>query len=484
MSDDNVTSFPVRKRLIPDEVVIEQRRAQEVDRDERKRQLSKALEQNQWLRRRADRIAVAQRMNDLLISIEKEHGIRPSKILQATEKGIASKNKREYAIPKGLSPKEEERLDKRLKKGTRPYVNIINAVVKLAPKLRKEDLLFEVFGPPVEFQLGAAQEQDDGFEELASRLRFVADAVSARYDLSKYFRDVEKAGVSPNVAEEGPDQGTRKEIVIKFSSENKDTDGIPAEWYLGWPIELRQFTCVCGFEEGGDLPAYPMVILGAWEVGGPFPVSVSVAQKDKSVEGRPVVVLSFCIVPTGKERSATPALRVDLCASIFTERSGWARTPLTPGRFTVGNYEINITNVPKLSSPFTPADIERHASAPHWRRPDILFLPIDDTVCRNWFKFEPGLGQHWDDDRPIPHPDLWPSLCLDVGLLAPFSPFGADTLAGIVDAALWTGTLNGLLEEQTKRLTEAFDASRKAAAELRERGWETVKEQLKSHDNA
>src|SRR5207244_3389510 len=129
-----------------------------------------------------------------------------------------------------------------------------------------------------------------------------------------------------------------------FSSENKDTDGIPAEWYLGWPIELRQFTWVCGFEDGGDLPAYPMVILGGWEVGSPFPVSV--AQKEKSAEGRPVAVLSFCIVPTGKERSATPVLRVDLGASIGVVRStggreacGWA--PSSAGRGTVGTHDMS-----------------------------------------------------------------------------------------------------------------------------------------------
>src|SRR5436309_15120496 len=127
---------------------------------------------------------------------------------------------------------------------------MVAAIAGLSPDLDVGELYLDLFGPPVEFKPGATQEPDDGFEGLASRLRFVAGAVSARYKLSKYFRDVERAGVSPKIAEECPDQATRKEIVIKFSSENKDTDGIPAEWYLGWPIELKQFTWVCGFEEG------------------------------------------------------------------------------------------------------------------------------------------------------------------------------------------------------------------------------------------
>jgi hypothetical protein len=474
---------------MPEQAAVKDRLAQqEQDSAERKRQLEKTLSQNQSFRRRSDEISAAQALHDLLVRIKKERGIPIAKILG--EAGIDPRKQTDYAIRKDLSPEKLKRLsdprnETRLRKRTDPLKRIVDAVGRLTGD-DVGDLYLEVFGPPVEFRAGATQEPDGGgFEELASRLRFVAAAVSARFDLSKYFRDVERAGVSPSLVEEGPDQTTRKEIVIKFSSDNKDTDGIPAEWYLLWPIELGQFTWVCGFEEAGDLPAYPMVILGAWEVGSPFPVSV--AQKEKSAEGRPVVVLSFCIVPTGKARSATPVLQVDLCASIAVLRStgGWATgwAPLRPGTVAVGEYKINIEEVPKLSSPFTAADIERHASASQsatrWSRPDILFLPINDIVCRNWFKkFQPGETVYPHYDRPIPHPDLGPPLCEDFGLVAPFSPFGADTLAGIVDAALCTGHLDWRLEEQAKRLTEAFEAADKTAADERERNWKKVKERL------
>ena len=116
--------------------------------------------------------------------------------------------------------------------------------------------------------------------------------------------------------------GPRKKIAIKFTSEGKDTDGIPAKWFLGWPIEPGQFTWLCNSEVCGDLPAYPTVILGAWKVGNSFPVSVR--GRRKLAEGWPFVVLSFCIVPTGKQRSATPVLRVDgrLVGAAHAEKQG------------------------------------------------------------------------------------------------------------------------------------------------------------------
>ena len=155
-------------------------------------------------------------------------------------------------------------------------------------------------------------------------------------------------------------------------------------------------------------------------------------------------------------------------------------------KITVDNHEINVRTLPNIPAPFTTGDIERHAFESHWPRRDILFLPIDGAVCRNWFKFQPGETLYHRYDRSFPHPDSgWPigSLCEGFRLDAPFSPFGADTLAGLVDAALWAGRLDQLLSEQAKRLTEAFEASRKAAAELRERGWETVKKRLEDHEN-
>jgi len=309
MSNNNVTPFPGRKRPTQEQVAAQEReRAEHGAREEDKRRLKKQLEQNQPLKA-ADQISVAQNLNGLFVRLKKEHGLGSSKIL-----GTRDKNKRDYAIPRDLPREEIQRLSGRLRNHTDPYKSIVELAAKameeVGLKVDVGDFFLEVFGQ-VDFGSTSSDEPDDGFEELASSLRFVADAISENYGLSAFFRTVEHAGVAPSVVH----MTGRKKIKIKFTSDNKDVDGIPPKWFLGWPIELRQFTWVYDSELRGDLPAYPMVIFGAWKVGSSFPVSVR--GRRKPAEGWPAVVLSFCIVPTGKERSATPALRIDLC--IFAE---------------------------------------------------------------------------------------------------------------------------------------------------------------------
>jgi hypothetical protein len=81
-----------------------------------------------------------------------------------------------------------------------------------------------------------------------------------------------------------------------------------------------------------------------------------------SLQGRPAVVLRFCIAPIGEERSATPVLRVDLRAYVRIPPHWTAHlAPLSRGKVTVANYEMDIECVPKLTSPFAPRDIERHS---------------------------------------------------------------------------------------------------------------------------
>jgi len=309
MSNNNVTPFPGRKRPTQEQVAAQEReRAEHGAREEDKRRLKKQLEQNQPLKA-ADQISVAQNLNGLFVRLKKEHGLGSSKIL-----GTRDKNRRDYAIPRDLPREEIQRLSGRLRNHTDPYKSIVELAAKameeVGLKVDVGDLFLEVFAQ-VDFGSTSSDEPDDGFEELASSLRFVADAISENYGLSAFFRTVEHAGVAPSVVH----MTGRKKIKIKFTSDNKDVDGIPPKWFLGWPIELRQFTWVYDSELRGDLPAYPMVIFGAWKVGSSFPVSVR--GRRKPAEGWPAVVLSFCIVPTGKERSATPALRIDLC--IFAE---------------------------------------------------------------------------------------------------------------------------------------------------------------------
>jgi hypothetical protein len=92
---------------------------------------------------------------------------------------------------------------------------------------------------------------------------------------------------------------------------------------------------------------------------------------------------------------------------------------------------------------------------------NILFLPINGTVCEDWLSF-PISQNLYVDEWPLRDRALGFPLChTDYNPQAPFSPYGSDTLAGLVDAALSdpTAGLDLLLEQQVKRLTDAFEVS-------------------------
>jgi hypothetical protein len=357
--------------------------------------------------------------------------------------------------------------------------------------LKEGDVLLEVFGQ-VNPNLwgGDAREAAPEFVELARRLRFVADGISAKYDLTTFFREVEKAGVSPAL-----ESGREQEI--EFSSKNRDTDGVSMASELRWPIELYQPTYVCYYERCGDLPAYPLVVLGAWNLfDRPFQYTVSPVSKtrrknaNRAQMGWPAVVLSFCIAPIGEERSATPVLRVDLRATL--RGLGWIE--FRTGHHTVGDHKITIKNIPELPPPFASDVAKRHAF-------EVMFLPVNGTVCEAGFKFCAFEDEyfalvdeyyHHDLSAPVahaaqllPHPAQDESLCAMFGLQAPFSSFGSGTLAGLIDTALChpTGGLDQLLEQQTKRLKDAFEASQKSIVDRRNQSWEVVKNRWERHED-
>lgn len=172
-------------------------------------------------------------------------------------------------------------------------------------------------------------------------------------------------------------------------------------------------------------------------------------------------------------------LRVDLWA--ITDLH-WV--PLKPGLATVLNREINIDKIPTLLSPFSRGDIERHAlysTSP----PNVLFLPIDGKVCKDWFSFPPSQNLYWVEEWPLRDRALGRSLCRPLTVAAPFSEYGTDTLAAVVENALCDPTdgLDQLLERQVKRLKKAFEAAQKAARDLREKNWEVVEKRWERHED-
>jgi hypothetical protein len=490
MSKSNIVDFPRSERPTAGQIAAQDRRG----REERIDQLRSVLGENHKMGGE-DQITVAQALYDLLDRIERQHRITKAKILREAGKGSegdSTKHLSHYAIPRDLPLEEIQRRSARLRKGTEPYKNIARAAARLAD-LDEGNVLLQVF-EQASFWRGVGREAAPGFVELAFRLRFVADGISKKYDLDTFFREVERAGVSPAPTRECIQRNAEdhrlfgEQIAIEYYPLNPDlTEIFSTDVWLGWPIELNQLTWLCLSEEGGHyLPAYPSLILGAWKLGNPFPISIrnrSEAKEPVSAQGWPAVVLRFCIAPVGKERSATPVLRIDLLAYIEVQVGSLWRTPhwfgLRPWLpwVTIANYEMQIERVPKLTPPFASRDVERHWSEDY---PNTLFLPINGTVCEDWLSFPISQNLYnvdeWPvDERPL-HDRALGHLLLENFHPAPFSSFGSDTLAGLVDAALCdpTAGLDLLLEQQVNRRQTAFEASRAAVRDSRDKGWEVV----------
>jgi hypothetical protein len=489
MINGSTVDFPGSKRPTPEQVAAQDSRG----RAERISRLRDALGQNKQMGDE-DQIVVAQALYDLLDRIEQKYRIRKREVLVAANIGSpddSTKHLSQYAIPRGLAPEQIRK--RRLTRKVGPYKRIAEAAARLAPDLDEGDILLEVFGR-ANFWREGVREAAPEFAELAIRLGFVADGISAKYDLTTFFREVERGDVSPAPTFECVQRDAAnnhlfgEEIGIEYRQFEPGDIG-PS---FSGPVEFSQLTCLGEYEsDGGGLPAYPAVILGAWKLGSPFPISivrpVSEPKTPVSAQGWPAVVLRFCIAPIGKERSATPVLRVDLWGYIEVVEPTWTNhwAPLRPGRVIVANCEMNIERVPKLPSPFALSDIERHGSIGTWPQyPDILFLAINGMACEDWFRFPVFKNLYYAKEWPLADRALGCSLC-EVPDLLPFSPFRSATLAALVDAALCDPTdgLDLLLEQQVKRLQAAFEASRAAARDSRDKGWEVVTKRWERDEN-
>jgi hypothetical protein len=495
MTDSNVVDFPSPKRPTGKERAEQDRS----DRAERISRLREVLGENPKMGGE-DQIIVARALHDLLERIERRYGVAKAKILREAGiggEGDSTKHLSQYAIPRDLTREELNRRSARLRKKPGPYVKLAEAAASFADDLDEGDTLLEVFGQASFWHQGVREAASD-FVDLADRLRLVADGISRKYELTKFFRKVERAQAWPAPTPDSVQRDAEKdaligdEVAIAFYS----WGDLPSS--VGWPIELHQLTWLTENEmDGGNLPPYPSIILGSRKVGSPFPISIvrpltkakkqiqSGAKTPVTAQGWPAVELRLCIAPIGKEQSATPVLRIHLCAYIVMSSGDGALThrwaPLSSGQVTIANYELTIERVPKLPPPFTPGDAERHLS--QWGGPSILFLPICGAVCEDWFRFSAFEDLYNPRDWPLPERALGHSLCGSDPTPA-FSEFGGDTLAGIVDAALCNPNagLDRLLEQQVKRLQNAFEASRKAARDLRDQHWEIVKERWKKTD--
>jgi hypothetical protein len=194
MINGSIVDAPGSKRPTSQEVAAQDRRG----REERISGLREVLRENRKMGG-DDQIVVARALYDLLDRIEGQYHIAKAKILR--EAGIggdgdSTKHLSQYAIPRDLPLEEIQRRSTRLRKGTEPYKNIASAAARLAG-LEVGDSLLEVF-ERANFWRHGAREPAPEFAELASRLRFIADGISTKYDLTTFFREVERAGVLPS----------------------------------------------------------------------------------------------------------------------------------------------------------------------------------------------------------------------------------------------------------------------------------------------
>jgi hypothetical protein len=475
--------------------------------------------------RREDQIAVAQALYGLLKRVEEHPGIPKRAVLIeagiGNEKEDPTKHLSEYAIPPNLRP--EERAKKRLCKNAKPYERIAKAAAKLAA-LDEDEVLLEVFGQADFWTRGGARKPASEFEELAFRLRFVAEGVAAKHNLTAFFRDVERARVVAAPSRECE----RRELDGGRLLEPGEIEIEFFRWPFGfqwpWPIEFNQPSWEAEVEEQAAFPPYPSLVLGTWPLSNAFPVSVvaemrstdgNARQVSGTTQGQYVVHLRLCIAPIGKQLRATLVLRVRLGATLSPlQLPTWAaqgdEAPmlifptfdpgsnadafwlLRPGQSKIVGHnaatneeaacEVRIERDP-IPSPFKGyfKDLDRLTSddessdGSQSSDPALQFLPITGAICEDWFKFLLNENQYNVMERSIAERALGMTFS---GVPRGYGPFDRSTLAAALDDFVCE-PLEGLdlsLEELALRLKAALEKARCSALEDRAAGWERVRE--------
>jgi hypothetical protein len=485
-------SRQVPKRPAPEQVAAQnlRNRAREIDR------LRRALAGNPSpMMRHDDSIAVAEALYVLLDRLERQQRIPKSKVLREAgigSEGDSTKHLGQYAIPPGLPPGDREKRSQRLRKGAKRYVGIVEAAARLA-NLDEDEALLEVFGAAQFWRSGGAEEKRE-FSELAQRLCLIVEGIAAKHDLTTYFRDVERAGVSSAPSRECNARDAKNGPLEPGTIDVQFYRRFRGEQSLRWPIELYQPSWLSEVEENADLPAYPSLVLGSWQIGEAFPITI-VAPVEDTVTGWPSVELRLCIAPVGQERKATPVLRIELATSFrlpvpsgqdrrpegiltFTFPSPH-RIPFTSGRFEIdGKWKISVGEIPKLPNPFR-NDLRGLVESSSERQDEpsyIIFLPINGRVCEDWFQFRLSDNQYDSWDQRLSDRALGYSLCEQSHLQVEFSEYGGDTVAGLIDDWLCRDTdgLDRLLEQQVERLKQAFIGARDATRDLKDSAWQSV----------
>jgi hypothetical protein len=456
----------------------------------------------------ADQRVVAENLWRLLEHV-KSRGIKKAQTLGA----IQPKHLGQYTINPSWS--EDRKIKARLNKKVKKYLSILDGAVKEAG-LDADETLMDVFG-------GTSMDAPEGsgpaapeYEDLARKLRDVADVVAAKHRLQDYFQRVARQGhvlavqndldaddVAERVDNGEPEWLSPDEIELGF---------VKSRWSsLDWPITFFEATREHQeFDEVRYLPPYPTVVLGAWQIGPGFAVKVESETVPAGGEHGPFegttsgsdwMELRLCIVPVGAELRPTPALRVwtsvlvgDLRAGMPTpddysdewtilrfagERIVPAPTKQDdPERFFFNcqtglavptNREIPVLlSRERKSLPF-PISKYGKVSDLHHEAKLCQFLPITGAILEDWLGHGPLL-QGWHLSEIPTHVRVLGDALLEDIRTSEFSEFATGTIAADLDHCLHdTHSPLARLDECAEKFVQLFEEASAAARISREK---------------
>lgn len=508
----------------------EQRR---LDRAERVLQLRRAIAPDLAPKLGAtDQEAVSRAVYGLLQRMQEERGISKAFVMRearlATE-GDSTKHLLQYATPPHRKPA-------RLNKKIAPYVKLAQTVARLAA-LDEDQTLLEVFGGASFWQSTATREASREFVELAERLRFVMGGISRKYNLAKFFSDVLNGGgvltfdhISYMRDESGMIPPENMDLIFDFNFGPQI-----------WPIQFYQPTEEAEDGNGDTVPVYPSIVLGTWEIGESVPVNITTQFADADghkqeisgdVDGSLQVELQLCIVPTGQNLEATPALRVQLIGALSPLWS--CAPPLSIPPEIIGGKTRSSVSGPILRFPSThmlpltkgveevrgqwswgggqndfgsdanvkcEMKVQKDQEFPRlvrdyfgggeyfenvnrmepYRRwgAYVRFLPITGAVCEDWFGFEARANRYNRSEQRLANLELGFALAERYNWSeSPSAKFKFQTIADTIDFSLCERVdgLDMLFQARAEFLTTRYDKEISAARRSRDEGWEVVQE--------
>jgi len=454
----------------------------------------------------ADRVAVAEALYRLMQRLEGEHGIPKEKVLREARiggEGDSTKHMSQYAIRPGSNPD-------RLRKKVGVYAKLAAEAARLA-RLDETEVLLEVFNQAGFWQTVIMRQASAEFVELAQRLRFVMNGVAREQGLMDFFQAVEKGG---GILTPRADCWPRKQEASRLLTPQEVAVEFDFAWGPQfWPVEFYQPTEEAEDGNGDHIPVYPSLILGAWRLDNPFPVSVTVemtAADDSmhtvsgTVNGEHELEMRLCIVPTGKTMEATPALRVQMNTALSplmtpspaseetpTLTFPWATMPvLKRGRSKVFGRSPEVNKdflcevyvrddvIPQLFKDYF-VDLVSSRSGQPAIATGARFLPITGAVCEDWFGFAPSKN-HYDpiQQRIAARAQGNPIADLFLEHEFPAAEFRSDTLANTIHNCLCDGSdgLDIRLRDHAELLRDTYAAARSLGLRQRQEGWDRVKQ--------